>query len=207
MTSRLQDGDRFASSRRAKAGVTVLLMCLLSGASRVFAAEPTSGILMAAVVREAARVARIEASAAQASGTPAEQHTGHPVLIGAAIGAGRIAGINGLFLVFSSAINGRPVIGSRARLLRQSVKVAGPHRILRIRVDPRKADCELMASIGHELQHAVEVLIHPAITTNQAIFFFFHRLGSTEKGRFETTAAVQAGLKVGVEMQERGQCR
>jgi hypothetical protein len=65
-------------------------MCLLSGASRVFAAEPTSGILMAAVVREAARVARIEASAAQASGTPAKQHTGHPVLIGAAIGAGRM---------------------------------------------------------------------------------------------------------------------
>jgi len=65
--------------------LTVLLVCLLPG--HVLAAEPTSGILMAAVAREAARVARIEASAAQASGTPTKQHTGHPVLIGAAVGA------------------------------------------------------------------------------------------------------------------------
>lgn len=68
--------------------LTVLLMCLLPDASRAFAAEPARSILMAAVVREAARVARIEASAAQTSATPAKQHAGHPVLIGAAIGAG-----------------------------------------------------------------------------------------------------------------------
>ena len=65
--------------------LTVLVMCLLPG--HVLAAEPTSGTLMAAVVREAARIARIEASAAQASGTPPKQHTGHPLLIGAAVGA------------------------------------------------------------------------------------------------------------------------
>ena len=88
-----------------------------------------------------------------------------------------------------------------------SVKVAGPHRILRILVDPRKAHCELVASIGHELQHAVEVLSDPAITTNQAIFFFFHRRGSFEEGRFETSAAIQAGLDVKADMQRQGQCR
>ncbi|HVQ16280.1 MAG TPA: hypothetical protein VMS40_21910 [Vicinamibacterales bacterium] len=65
----------------------MLLMCLLSGDAHVFAAERASGVLESAVAREAARVARLEASAAQASGTPAKQHTGHPVLIGAAIGA------------------------------------------------------------------------------------------------------------------------
>ena len=64
-----------------------------------------------------------------------------------------------------------------------------------------------MTSIGHELQHAVEVLSDPAITTNRAIFFFFHRLGSIERGRFETTAAIRAGLRVGADMHEHGGCR
>src|SRR5262249_2771937 len=88
-----------------------------------------------------------------------------------------------------------------------SVKVAGPHRILRILVDPRKANCDLMASIGHELQHAVEVLSDPAITTSRALFFFFHRRGSFEEGRFETSAAIQAGLEISAEMKKHGKCR
>ncbi len=88
-----------------------------------------------------------------------------------------------------------------------SVKVAGPHRVLRILVCPRKTKCELVASIGHELQHAVEVLSDPAITTNPAIFFFFHRRGSFEEGRFQTSAAIQAGLDVKADMQRQGGCR
>src|SRR5262245_47778657 len=41
-----------------------------------------------------------------------------------------------------------------------TVTVAGPNRILRMVVDQRKAECDLhvMASIGHELWHAIEVL-------------------------------------------------
>jgi hypothetical protein len=66
----------------------LLLMGLLSGHARVFAAEPASGVLKSAVVREAARLARLEAEATQASGKPATPRKGHPVLIGAAIGAG-----------------------------------------------------------------------------------------------------------------------
>ena len=65
----------------------MLLMCLLAGHARVFAAEPASGVLKAAVVREAARLARLEAEATQASGKQATPRKGHPVLIGAAIGA------------------------------------------------------------------------------------------------------------------------
>ena len=58
-----------------------------------------------------------------------------------------------------------------------TVTVAGPSRILRIVVDPRKADCDLMASIGHELWHAIEVLRDPSLRTDAALFFFYSREG------------------------------
>jgi hypothetical protein len=84
-----------------------------------------------------------------------------------------------------------------------SVQVAGPHRLLRILVDPqrRQRDCDRMASIGHELRHAIEILSEPNIKSCQAAFSFFEREGPTdrEKGRFETAAAVRTGLEVGVE--------
>ena len=48
--------------------------------------------------------------------------------------------------------------GARA-CLPTSVVIAGPYRILRILVNPRRAPrCELVEVIGHELQNAVEVL-------------------------------------------------
>jgi hypothetical protein len=47
---------------------------------------------------------------------------------------------------------------------------------LRILVDLRKAeDAELMASIGHELQHAIEVLTDRTITSDGAIYLFYER--------------------------------
>ena len=51
-----------------------------------------------------------------------------------------------------------------------SVQVAGPHRLVRIFVDPRrdKHDCEFMASIGHLLRHAIEVLSEPKIRDYKA---------------------------------------
>jgi hypothetical protein len=84
-----------------------------------------------------------------------------------------------------------------------SVQVAGPYRLLRILVDPhkRKRDCDLMASIGHELRHAIEVLSEPNVRDYHAVYSFFEREGPTDggKGRFETPAAVRTGLDVGSE--------
>ena len=81
-----------------------------------------------------------------------------------------------------------------------SVQVAGPHRLLRILVEPhkRERDCDLMASIGHELRHAIELLSEPNVRDYHAAFSFFEREGPTdrEKGRFETAAAVRTGLEV-----------
>jgi hypothetical protein len=81
-----------------------------------------------------------------------------------------------------------------------SVKVAGPFRLLRVLVNSRgKTDCDLMASIGHELQHAIEVLRNSHVTDMRSAYSFFEHEGATGSGRFETAAAIEVGHHVGVE--------
>jgi len=50
--------------------------------------------------------------------------------------------------------------------------------------------------IGHELQHAIEVLGNPGIRTDIQVYNFFDLVGRTGAGRFETKAAIQAGLAI-----------
>jgi hypothetical protein len=68
--------------------IVVLLMSLPSGHLLVFAAEPTQGVLMAAAIREATRLSPLKVVAAQTGTTQKKRSGRHPVLIGAAIGAG-----------------------------------------------------------------------------------------------------------------------
>ena len=78
-----------------------------------------------------------------------------------------------------------------------SVTFVGPNRLLRILVDLRKAPgCELVEAIGHELQHAVEVLHERRIKSDLQIHNFFDMLGRTRSERFETDKAMEAGLAV-----------
>ena len=87
--------------------------------------------------------------------------------------------------------------------LHLSVSIAGPYRALFIQIDPHKLKgCEMTAAIGHELQHAVEVLGDSSVRDGVAMLLFYHRIGPTASRRFETEAAIQAGLDV-----ERETCR
>ena len=89
--------------------------------------------------------------------------------------------------------------GVRACLL-MSVKIAGPSRMLRVIIGDSRPNCRMMASIGHELRHAVEVLSDPHIRSDSAIFSSYERLGrATDSSRFETEAAMHAGLDVDTE--------
>ena len=84
--------------------------------------------------------------------------------------------------------------------LHMSLELAGPNRLLRIVVDPRRAPgCELIASIGHELQHTLEALSNPSIRTSFGLSSFFHQIGPEGTRRFETAEAIQAGLAVAEE--------
>jgi hypothetical protein len=80
-----------------------------------------------------------------------------------------------------------------------SVKVAGPNRVLRIHVDARLKDCELIEGIGHELQHVVEILSNPHVTDMHSAYSFFEQIGRTGSERFETPEALHVGERVGDE--------
>lgn len=87
----------------------------------------------------------------------------------------------------------------RACLLHR-VTLAGPSRVLNVLVDLPRGDADLTASIGHELQHALEVLSDSTITTDVGIRAFFLIHGLKIRGVLETRAAIAAGDAVRDEM-------
>jgi hypothetical protein len=93
--------------------------------------------------------------------------------------------------------------GAVRACLTLKVTIAEPHRILWISVDPQRAACDVMASIGHELWHALEVLRESSIRSDGELYFFL------TKGReqnppawMETEAAIRAGQDVRSELRE-----
>ena len=100
----------------------------------------------------------------------------------------RIESTNGLIYIQE----GHCGLGGLACLILR-VTLAGPYRVLRVNLNMRRNDCDLMGAIGHELWHAIEALADPNVTTDSRLFFYFHRLGPTERGTFETPAAIRKG--------------
>jgi hypothetical protein len=84
--------------------------------------------------------------------------------------------------------------------LAMSIILAGPYRLLRIRVDSRRPRRALIASIGHELQHATEVLRETGIRSNAALYHYLQRAAPTSQNAFETSAAIQTELEVLAEL-------
>jgi hypothetical protein len=60
---------------------------------------------------------------------------------------------------------------------------------------------ELRGSIGHELQHAIEVLSDRTVTSGVARYFFYRRTGRPHPNHlaFETDAAIEVGEAVRTE--------
>jgi hypothetical protein len=92
--------------------------------------------------------------------------------------------------------------GVRACLL-MWVHAAGGNRFLRVRVDRQREDSDLdaMASLGHELQHAIEGLSDVTVIDGTTLYGFFRRYAPTDDSRFETTAAVTIGNTIRDEIQ------
>jgi hypothetical protein len=90
--------------------------------------------------------------------------------------------------------------GVHACLLLDVTSAAG-YRILHIMLDRQgvlahRKRLDLMATIGHELWHAVELLAQPTVTTSAAALLFYQREATTLEPSFETAAAVAAARKV-----------
>jgi hypothetical protein len=75
---------------------------------------------------------------------------------------------------------------------------AGAYRMPWIKVDQDKRECDFIASIGHELQHAVEILSDSDARSGAGMFLYYLRMGRGRNGPivFETTAAADAGIAV-----------
>ena len=81
-----------------------------------------------------------------------------------------------------------------------SVVRSGGYRFLRILVDGAQDVLQLMATIGHELRHAIELLSEPAVKTTTAAYNYYLREAPTARDAFETVAAVNTGLVVANEL-------
>jgi hypothetical protein len=84
------------------------------------------------------------------------------------------------------------------------MKSSGGHRFLRVVLDRKRLDSgtRLLAAVGHELQHVIEVLSEPSTTNGTAMYFFFKRHEPVEGNTFETTAAIHSGLAVENELEQ-----
>ena len=77
-----------------------------------------------------------------------------------------------------------------------NVTPAAEFRILRVLVDSRQPDWDVMSSIGHELQHALEVLANNSLTSAEAVYLFYSRENPTGGDSFETNKAIKTGNTV-----------
>lgn len=80
--------------------------------------------------------------------------------------------------------------------LANTVTMVGGYRLLRVKVDIQRSDRDVMTSLGHELQHVIEVLSDPYVTNDRRLFQFYQREAPTRGETFETQAAIKAGLAV-----------
>jgi hypothetical protein len=84
--------------------------------------------------------------------------------------------------------------------LQFAVSVPGA-RYLRVTVRGNLAPDRLVAVIGHELMHAVEVADHPAVRDRESFRELYARIGHSHNGvAFDTRAAVDAGNRVLAEL-------
>jgi hypothetical protein len=153
------------------------------------------------------------AAAAEDLSTTTRVRSEHPVIAAAIVNA---AEHSGMFRSMVEAIEKTDGIvyvreGTcrfRLRACLVGVHRAPPVRFVYIKVDThRSAGCELMVSVGHELQHALEVLNNPKVIDNLGLAHFYFQEGVPRGGtRFETEAAVRAGFLVEEELAASAAC-
>ena len=81
---------------------------------------------------------------------------------------------------------------------------AGPdgQRYLRIQVTGITRSNELIALVGHELRHAIEVAENPEVRDERTLIALYERIGHAAGGnhRYDTAAAQDTGRQVRVEL-------
>ena len=81
-----------------------------------------------------------------------------------------------------------------------SVVSSGGFRWLRVLVGTAEDVVSLIATIGHELCHAIEVLSQPSVRTASDVYLFYVREAATSHDAFETPAAIRTAAAVAREL-------
>jgi hypothetical protein len=77
-----------------------------------------------------------------------------------------------------------------------NVTSAGDYRMLRVIVDARRPDWDVMEAIGHELMHALEVLGDRGLKDTAGVYEFYAQGRQGVSRPFETKEAIEAGYAV-----------
>ena len=80
------------------------------------------------------------------------------------------------------------------------LSVAGGHRFLVIELACGRSEVSQMATLGHELFHAIEIAEEPSVVSAATLADLYSRIGiqtgdHTGRRTFETEAAAAAGLR------------
>ena len=77
---------------------------------------------------------------------------------------------------------------------------AGGYRYVRASINPDQNNDQMIATVAHELQHALEVVADPTVVNEGTLVTMYRRIGqqhnSAAPTRWETTAAQEAGFQV-----------
>jgi len=77
---------------------------------------------------------------------------------------------------------------------------AGPYRYLRATISPDQTSDQSIASLAHELQHAIEVMDHEHVVSEKTLVSLYKRIGQPSTAAvasgWETVAAQEAGYRV-----------
>lgn len=79
------------------------------------------------------------------------------------------------------------------------IATAGGYRYVRASLSPNLSADALIAAMGHELQHAVEIVEDPSVTGPASLLALYHRIGSggpPGSVRLDTHEARAAGVRV-----------
>ena len=79
--------------------------------------------------------------------------------------------------------------------------VAGGRRYLQVHLDRELTPIRRLSTLGHELQHALEIAAMPAVVDAESLAEAFERIGVRRRGSpsnltYETAAAADAGARV-----------
>ena len=79
---------------------------------------------------------------------------------------------------------------------------AGGNRYLRVQVPTNVAKDDLIAVVGHELQHALEVAAHPNVRDSHGLAMLYRLIGvqGVSSDRYDTAAARNTGRRVRSEL-------